>query len=330
MSASSFRALFERPLVRVACAVLGVGMLAVVVYAAGPRAVLRGLGESIHALPEVAALELGILACSTLALRSLYGDAAAQVPVRQWLKAAALGFAVGAVFPIGRASAETSRALLLGRSVGGVRAAVGAVQMQGVALLANALLSTAAFTVALWTLGLGALSGLLLANSLLTGVLGTAILAVRQKGRPGRLLGLLTARGREFGLAFDAALGASRPSLLRSLFFETSARLIQVFECGVALAAIGHFAGPAKTLLTSGLLLVGGALGDVIPAQLGATEATLAMGATAVGLTPPSAATLALLVHGGQLTLAVLCGTVAFATVGATQPSTTKILENEP
>jgi hypothetical protein len=330
VSASSLRALLARPLVRLACAVLGIGVLAFVVNASGARAVLQGLGGSIHALPQLAALEVAMLACSMLALRALYGDVAAQVPARQWLRAGTLGFAVGAVFPVGRASAETSRALLLGRSVGGARAAVAAVQMQGVALLANALLSTAAFSAALLTLGFGAISALLLGNSLLTGALGTAILAVRQRGRPGRLLGLLTPRGREFGMAFDATLGASRRNLLRALLFETSARTIQVLECGVALAAIGHPSGAGRTLLTSGLVMVGSALGDVIPAQLGATEATLAMGAATVGLTTASAATLALLIHAAQLAMALVCGSVAFATLGRAQPSANKLLENEP
>ena len=330
MSAPPLRALLERPWVRVAGGLLGLGVLALVVYASGARAVLTGLGASIHALPAVAAFELASLVCRTLALRSLYGSDSARVAPRQWLKAGALGYAVGAVFPIGRAACEASRALLLGRTVGGARAAVAAVQMQGVALLANAILTLFTFGVALRLLGLGAISVVLLGNSLLTLALGTGILAVRARGRPGRLLGLLTPRGRDFGRAFDASLGASRRNIFGSLSWETAARVVQLLQCAVALAAVGHLTGAGETVLANGLLMVGSALGDVIPAQLGATEASLVMGAAAVGLTAATAATVALLLHGAQLSLALVCGGVALATPGMAQPRATPFLENEP
>jgi len=329
MSAPSLRALLERPWVRVACGFLGIGVLALVVYASGARAVLQGLGGSLHALPAVAAFELAVLGCRTLALRALYGSDAARVAPRQWVRAGALGYAVGTVLPIGRASAEASRALFLGRTVGGARAAVAAVQMQGVALLANAFFTLFTLAVALKLVGLGTISALLLANTLVTLVLGMGILAVRERARPGRLLGLFTARGREFGRAFDATLGASGRGILASLAWETGARVFQLLQCAVALAAVGRLSGPGKTVLANGLLMLGGAIGDLIPAQLGVTEATLAMGAAAVGLTAATAATVALLIHGAQLALALLCGSLALATPGLTRPAS-KLLENGP
>lgn len=329
MSLPSPRELLAQPLARLACAVLGVGLLAGAVWMAGARAVLHGLGASVHALPEVALLEALMLACSTLALRALYGSDAARVSPRQWLRAGALGFAVGAVLPIGRATGEATRAVLLRKSVGGARAAVAAVQMQGVALLANALLSLVAFSAALAALGLVGISTLILANGVLGAFAGASILIVRQSGRPGRLLGALAKRGRKFGLEFDAAAGASRRSLVHSLAWESAGRGLQVFQCAVALTAVGRPSGLARTLVARGMLLVGGALGDFIPAQLGATEATLVVGAAALGLTAASAAALALLIHGAQLVLALVCAAVAFAMPGAPQLSR-KGLELEP
>jgi Lysylphosphatidylglycerol synthase TM region len=317
VSLPSPRELLAQPLVRVTCAVLGAGVLAVAIWAAGARAVLAELGASVHALPEVAALEAGMLVCTTLALRALYGDDASRVSPRQWVRAGALGFAVGVVLPIGRASAEAVRAVFLRKSVGGPRTAVAAVQMQGVALLANALLSVVALSATLAMLGFGGISTLILGNGVLAGALGASILVVRQRGRPGRFLGALAKRGQKFGLEFDAAAGASRRSLVHSLAWESAARGIQVFQCGVALAAVGRPSGLGRTLVARGMLLVGGALGDFIPSQLGATEATLVMGAATLGLTAASAATLALLIHGAQLVLALVCTALAFAVPGA-------------
>jgi Lysylphosphatidylglycerol synthase TM region len=329
VSLPSPREMLAKPLVRLACAALGVGLLTVTVWAAGARAVLEGLGGSIHAMPAVVALEAGMLVCSTLALRALYGDEAARVSPRQWLRAGAMGFAVGAVLPIGRATAEATRAVLLRKSVGGARAAVAAVQMQGVALIANAFLSLLALSAALVVLGFGGISTLILVNGVLAALIGGSILIVRQSGSPGRLLGGLAKRGRTFGLAFDAAAGASRRSLFHSLAWESAARGLQTYQCTVALAAIGRPSGLMSTLVARGVLLVGGALGDFIPAQLGATEATLVVGAAALGLTAATAAALALLIHGAQLALALLCAAVAFAVPGAPGLSR-KALEAEP
>ncbi len=262
------------------------------------------------------ALEAVFLLCSMLALRALYGEDAARVSLRQWVRAGALGYALGAVLPIGRASAEATRAVLLGRTVGGARAAVAAVQIQGVTLLANALLSTLAALAALRLLGFGGISLLILANAVGTAVLGLGILVVRQHARPGRLLGAVTKRGRAFGLQFDATSGASRRSLLLAGAWECAARGVQVVQCAVALAAIRQPSSLGGTLVARGMLTVGSALGDFIPAQLGATEATLVLGATALGLTAASAAALALLIHGAQLALALLCTVLTVAVPG--------------
>jgi len=315
------RGLFARAWVRVACALLATSVLALTVWAAGARAVLAGLGDSVHALPALAALEALMLACSTLALRALYGASAGRLSPRQWLQAGAAGYAVGLVLPLGRSSAEATRAILLGRTVGGPRAAVAAVQMQGVTLLSNAAFVVPATLAALALLGPGTTALLILANGVVAAVLGASILLVRHRARPGRWLGAVIRRLQHFGVEFDAASGASRGDLLRAGAWECVARLAQAFQCWVALAAIGQSAGPVRALVTRGLLMVGSALGDVLPAQLGATEATLVVGAGALGLTAASAAALALLVHGAQLALGGLCTAVALALPPVTQPS---------
>jgi hypothetical protein len=222
---------------------------------------------------------------------------------------------------MGRSSAEATRAVLLGRSVGGARAAVAAVQMQGVTLLSNALFVVPATVAALVLLGPGTTAALVLANGLVAAVLGAGILVLRQRARPGRLLGAVTQRLQRFGVAFDATAGSSRGDLLRALAWECVARCAQALQCGVALAAIGHSAGLARVLVTRGVLMVGSALGDVLPAQLGATEATLALGAQALALTAASAASLALLIHGAQLALGLLCTAVALALPAEPEPS---------
>jgi uncharacterized membrane protein YbhN (UPF0104 family) len=257
-----------------------------------------------------------MVGCSTLALRALYGDLGPRVPVRQWVRAGALGYALGLVLPMGRGAGEAARAVLLSRSTGGARAAVAAVQMQGVVLLSTAVITVPVLAATLGVLGPGLAAGLVLANALIAGALGTSILVVRERAKLGRLLGGLIKRLERFGLAFDAVAGASRAELARSLAWESAGRVAQVVQCGVALAAIGQPAGLLRTLVVRGALILGSAVGDFIPGQLGATEATLVLGAGTLALTAAGAATLALLIHAAQILLGLLCAGLTVALPG--------------
>ena len=308
--------LLARPLVRIACAVLGTAVLVASVWAAGARAVLESLGSSAYALPLLALLEAVMVGCSTLALRSLYGEVGARVPPRQWVRAGALGYALGLVLPMGRGAGEAARAVLLSRDTGGARAAVAAVQMQGVVLLSTTVITVPVLVATVALLGPGVPAGLLLANGLVAGAIGISILLVRERARLGRLLGGLVKRLESFGLAFDAVAGASRGDLTRSLAWESLGRVAQVVQCGVALAAIGEHTEIGRVLVTRGALILGSAIGDFIPGQLGATEAMMVVGAGALGLTAASAATLALLIHAAQILLGLLCAGLTVALPG--------------
>jgi uncharacterized membrane protein YbhN (UPF0104 family) len=308
--------LLSRPWVRIVCALLGTGVLVLAVWAAGARAVLASLGASVHALPALALLEAVMVACSTLALRALYGDLGPRVAARQWVRAGALGYALGLVLPMGRGAGEVARAVLLSRSAGGARAAVAAVQMQGVVLLSTAVITVPVLAATVAVLGPGLAAGLVLANAVIAGALGTSILVVRERAKLGRLLGGLIKRLERFGLAFDAVAGASRADLARSLAWESAGRVAQVVQCGVALAAIGQPAGLLRTLVVRGALILGSAIGDFIPGQLGATEATLVLGASTLALTAAGAATLALLIHAAQILLGLVCAGLTVALPG--------------
>ena len=62
--------------------------------------------------------------------------------------------------------------------------------------------------------------------------------------------------------------------------------------------------------------MVGSGLGDILSARLGAIEATLVVGAQALALalalTAAGVASLALLIHGAQFLLGIVCTAVAF------------------
>src|SRR5262249_58415056 len=112
---------------------------------------------------------------------------------------------------------------------------------------------------------LGAAAGLILANALVAGAIGTSILVIRERAKLGRLLGGLIKRLEGFGLAFDAATGASRAEMARSLAWESLGRGGQVVHCGGALAALGGQAGGGRGVGSPGGRGLGRAGGRVPP-----------------------------------------------------------------
>jgi hypothetical protein len=193
---------------------------------------------------------------------------------------------------------------------------VAALQMQALTLLSTAVFALPILVATLLFLPPGLMAGFIVLNAVITASVGVALLVLRQRANPGRRLGGLFNRLESFGAAFDAAAGASRGELLRSLAGETGGRIPQVLQCAVALAAIGQPSGLLRVMVTRGALMVGSAIGDILPGQFGATEATLVAGAAALGLTAASAASLALLVHGAQIALGLLCAALSFALPG--------------
>ncbi len=311
------RALLSRPLVRLASAVVATGVLGLSLWAAGLKAVLSDIGTTLHVLPWLTGLEAVMVGCSTVALRTLYGATGSVVPLREWLRVGAAGYAVGLVLPMGRSSGEAVRAVILGRIVGGARAAVAAVQMQAVTLLSTAAFALPILVATLLYLPPGLMAGFIVLNTVITASVGLALLLLRQRASPGRRLGGLFKRLEPFGAAFDAAAGASRGELVKSLAWETGGRITQVVQCAVVLSAFGQPSGLLRDMATRGALMVGSAIGDILPGQFGATEATLVAGAAALGLTAANAASLALLIHGAQIVLGLLCAAISFLLPGA-------------
>ena len=79
------------------------------------------------------------------------------------------------------------------------------------------------------------------------------------------------------------------------------------------LHALGTGARADLALLAEGIQVLGAAAGDLVPAQLGATEGAFALCAPSLQLTQASALSMAVVVHGTQLLFAALTLLVAVA-----------------
>ena len=284
--------------------------VAVVRYAGlGPMG--QALWQVAGWLPLLMLLELTIIACNALALRSLYRAAGADAPNRPFWRAVYLGNTFAVVLPAGRLMTETWKAVRLARYVTGPVSAAGAVGCQAAVLIGNAVIA------ALSLLGVALRCGMTwptLAVALfavgMIGMGGSVFLLGRAK--LGRWLGARMAMVQAHGPAFDEAFLKSSRALPVATFYESCARLCQLTQVAILLYADGQTLGLIGTLATYGLLLVGAALGDLLPAQLGATDAMLTIAGSHVGLAAAQALAMTTCLHGAQIGGALVGAAIAF------------------
>lgn len=277
-----------------------------------------GIGPMGQALLRVAAwlpllmlLELAIIAFNALALRSLYRAAGADAPSRPFWRAVYLGNTFAVVLPAGRLMTETWKAVRLARYVTGPVSAAGAVGCQAAVLIGNAVI--AALSLAGVALRCGMTWPTLAVALFSVGMIGMGgSVFLLGRARLGRWLGARMAMVQGHGPAFDEAFLKSSRVLGTAAFFESCARLCQLTQVALLLYAGGHAMGVIGTLATYGLLLVGSALGDMLPAQLGATDAMLTMAGSHVGLAAAQALAMTTCLHGAQIGGALLGAAVAF------------------
>ena len=294
-------ALAQSPAGRIAGGLVGLLAVALLVRHTGVDAVARALARGAHLLPFILLGEIAILACTLCALRTLYGDARRAVPLSAWVRSGLIGYAVMGLVPAGRTAAEAMRAALLARYVGAARAAAAATRLQGVALIGNAAISLPAAWAAYHLLGPSLVPGAIVANGALVFVLGGAILLAGRRLGFGAFLGRRSTRAQAFGQAFDDHLRGEPLLPARAIGWEALSRCVQVSQCALLLSAVGGVVGIGQALRAEGVLLVGGALGDLVPAQLGVTEATYTLSSKALLLSASDAMAIALLAHLAQL-----------------------------
>lgn len=291
---------------RAAAAIFGIGAVVLILRGLGLDAVGRAVAQCAPYLPLVVALEACVLACSTMSLRALYRDAARDIPKQQFVRATLVGYAVQGLVPAGRAAAEATRASLLSRWIGGGRAGAAATRMQAVVLIANGLVSIPAATAAALTGYTRWLAFAIAINAGVTLALGSTLLIVSQRAHIGAWLGRHIKRVRTFGADLDAALEREPRLPVRAIAWELSGRVVQVGQHALLIACVGGVVGIVPALCAEGIHLVGAAVGDLVPAQLGATEGNFTLAAGALGLTRASAVSIALIAHLAQLVWVVV------------------------
>jgi uncharacterized membrane protein YbhN (UPF0104 family) len=289
------------PIARIIAALVGVSIIALSIRHAGTDAVQRALHRAALYAPIAALLEAGIVACDMIGLRRLYGADRKRIPRSSFVWAGLIGYPVQILVPMGRAVAEAARAAVFARHVGAAHAAVSAARLQAVLLLANGGICIPCAGAALLLGSSKVLPLAILGNGLVMLTLGAVMLYAGTRSRIGEWLARLTSRLEGFGASFDERLRGEPIFPKGALLATFSARVVQVIQCGVLVAAVGGHLGLLEAFSAEGVNLVGATIGDLVPAQLGATEATFTWTAGNLALDASDALSIALLVHLGQM-----------------------------
>jgi hypothetical protein len=304
-------ALLRSPLGRLVAATVGVVGVSLLLRHVGPAAVLHTIQSGAGYLPLALALEGGILTCTLLALRELYGPDRHHLTPGILARAGLLGYVAMSLVPAGRTVAEALRATILSRNTSGPRAAVAALQLQGCALLANAAASTCDAVVTFMSLGATPGGAAIGVNALLTLLAGLLILLGSRASRMGHHMGRLWPKIQAFGKGFDEHMSLSEALPIRSILWECGGRLLQATQYAILLRAVGGVFSLRGGFIAQGIHLVATTAGDLIPAQLGATEANFALFARTLSLPASGGVAIALMAHLVQL-FWVLVGILAW------------------
>ncbi len=262
-------------------------------------------------LPLVLALEGLRILLETSATRALYGDAARNIPRALLLRAHLVGYAMTIALPAGRTMAEGYKAAaLVSRTSPALSAAV-ATANQSLALFAVAALALPCALASYLNTGFSALTMATLVHLAMVGSTGTVMQLASRNARLSAFFSRISPSFAAKAKTYREACNVHGFLPLRPFAFHVASRAIQVAGLGLLLYTVSTHLRLGEMLMGQSLTFVGGAAGDLIPFQLGATDGAWALGAPRLHLSVADAVGVALLAHGVQ---------VAWSAVGALVP----------
>ncbi|WP_338870925.1 lysylphosphatidylglycerol synthase domain-containing protein [Myxococcus stipitatus] len=282
-------------------AMMGLGMLVLLIRRVGPRELGQVLLGAAPWLPWVALLEVGRQTLDALATRSAYGARAEHVPWRQLARAQLIGTAVSSMAPAGRAAAEATKAALLSPHMGGATATAAAATSQAASLAAGGLISfpcaAASYLLTDWSAFTLAMVG---HGVLLVGA-SAGMRACMRARRPCSWLARRSQRMARHTEQFreTACHGALLPWGPMLAFL--CSRGLQVAQYAVLTHAVGIDTSVVQALFSQGLYLCALAVGSLVPGQVGVSDGAFALAAGVLDTTAARAMSVALLNHLVQL-----------------------------
>jgi Lysylphosphatidylglycerol synthase TM region len=302
---------FGKLLARVVPALAGVAVLVAVASFAGVADVGKRLGSALAWLPFLLLLEGARVPIEGIVTRRLLGLRAARVPFVLLARVQLVFYAVSVCSPGGRVLGEASKIALLGGRVGAPAASAVATASQAASLVSDALVVLVGAGAIYELTGFGELTALALLFVAACVLLAAVVVAATRASRTPRVLERFPKLA-QFLERWRRAARAQRLFAGDVIGLLFVARVAQVLLLGTALAAVGGGWSALRAWALLAVVLAGAAVGEAIPAQLGATDAALVAAAPALGIDRAQAVTIGVLFHVVQLFWSVI-GAIAGA-----------------
>jgi uncharacterized membrane protein YbhN (UPF0104 family) len=302
----------------------GLVALGLLVRGVGPATLLAILRRSARWLPLLFAIDALRVVAEAVGTWSLSERVRRRVPLAELARIHVVAYAVAMVLPAGRATGEAVKAAMLARYLGAPEAAAVGAANQTTSMLGGAIGALPCVAAALWLTGASRLAGGL-AGFVVVTLAGFTVLqiAFRRRGLAAALLRRFT-RMEHATSAFQDAIERIPVVPRGATLAALASRALVVVELGVLLLALGGRHGPAQALLAQGVSQLGGALGDIVPGQLGAMDGAFALAAPTLGLALVDGVAISVMLHCVQALWAVIGWTVPLLTTrGRDRPRVT-------
>lgn len=282
---------------------LAIGLAAVgfLINEAGSSAVRGSLLDAAAVVPLLLLLEGGRIVCEAICTRWVVRDAGGNVPWGPLIRASLISYSVCIITPVGRPVGEAVRAGIIESFTGPERAALAATSNQTLTLVSNAVLAAAAAILVIIFNEPSFLTAALVIYAFGAWGIALAIQMVARWRGFVRWLVSVAPRYRRNIVGFYRSTERTAYIPLRPALIMIAGRGLQAMQFGVLGYALGLGFGLDTVLIGQGVNLIGSAIGDWIPAQIGTIDGAFTIAASSTGIPHAVGLSIAVIVHCVQL-----------------------------
>jgi hypothetical protein len=240
-------------------------------------------------------------------MHALLGKHARSVPAARLLRAQLLCSALAILMPAGRAVGESARAATLTGTVPTPVAVATSALGQVLTLVVNGAVGVLGALVAS-RLGFVGFAGICLIYGAALLAAGSALFIAMRSQRLAALLARwsFTARWADPFLRAGRALSFGSTGLGSAFAAHTLVRVLQAAQLALLAAALGHTRAWADAPMLQVIYMLGAAVGDLVPAQIGTVDAAFALAGPLLDMKVAATLALGLALHALQLLAAAM------------------------
>lgn len=295
-----------RWIARLAFALFGVAALVLLVRHVGLAELGRHLRAALPWMPLLLLLEALRIVCEAASLAAVCPADARKLPLSTWISSHLSANAALIVLPGGRAVSEAIKISAFTPAVGLPRAAALVTVQHAMTMLAISVVS-APCAVAAWLVAPGSMVAIAaVIQGVVCAVAAFALVLASRKATVPKFVANRIGTTADLARDFRAAAKSIPMVPAMSLAAKVANRALQIVQFGIMLIAVGVLATPGRAFVAETTSLVGSALGELSPAQAGATDAAFALAARTLAIPMAAAVALATVSRVVQLVWALI------------------------